>query len=127
MTICLHARESPCAWPHEVLATSNTASGMRDGIRLAISAWRGSDLERLTQWGQDHLPGTGESTMPGMALFACAAAGLWVAFPAPLPFEDEFTIADRPMLRQLARLDDDYTNALLVRSIPERHGSMKWS
>src|SRR5262249_34834576 len=28
--------------------------------------------------------------------------------------EDEFTIADRPTLRQLARLDAEYTNALLV-------------
>jgi peptide chain release factor subunit 1 len=52
--------------------------------------------------------------MPGVALFACGAADLWVEFPSPLPFEDEFTVADRPMLRQLARLDDDYTNALLV-------------
>ena len=35
-------------------------------------------------------------------------------FPSPLPFADEWTVADRPMLRQLARLDEDYTNALLV-------------
>jgi len=72
------------------------------------------DLDRLTQWGQQHLHNTGESTTPGVALFACAGADLWVEFPSPLPFEDEFTIADRPMLRQLVRLDDDYTNALLV-------------
>ena len=72
------------------------------------------DLARLTQWGQQHLHNTGESTSPGVALFACAGADLWVEFPSPLPFEDEFTIADRSMLRQLARLDDDYTNALLV-------------
>jgi peptide chain release factor subunit 1 len=56
----------------------------------------------------------GESTMPGVALFAGAAADLWVEFPSPLPFEDEFTVADRPMLCQLARLDEDYTNVLLV-------------
>src|SRR5262249_15171638 len=72
------------------------------------------DLERLTHWGQQHLHQSGERTMPGVALFACAAADLWVEFPSPLPLEDEFTIADRPMVRQLARLDDDYTNALLV-------------
>ncbi len=72
------------------------------------------DLERLTQWGQHHLQSPGESTMPGVALFACAAADLWAEFPSPLPFEDEFTVADHPMLRQLARLDEDYTNALLV-------------
>jgi peptide chain release factor subunit 1 len=72
------------------------------------------DLDRLTQWSQQHLHNTGESAMPGVALFACAGADLWIELPAPVPFEDEFTIADRPMLRQLARLDDDYTNALLV-------------
>jgi peptide subunit release factor 1 (eRF1) len=49
-----------------------------------------------------------------MALFACSAADLWVECPSPIPFEDEFTIADRPMLRQLAHLDEDYTNALFV-------------
>jgi len=72
------------------------------------------DLERLTQWGQHHLQSTGERTMPGVALFACSAADLWVECPSPIPFEDEFTIADRPMLRQLAHLDEDYTNALFV-------------
>jgi len=72
------------------------------------------DLERLTHWGQHHLQSTGESTMPGVALFACSAADLWVECPSPIPFEDEFTIADRPMLRQLAHLDEDYTNALFV-------------
>jgi peptide chain release factor subunit 1 len=72
------------------------------------------DLERLAQWGQQHLHRPGESTTPGVALFACSGADLWVEFPSPLPFEDECTVADRPMLRQLARLDEDYTNALLV-------------
>ena len=72
------------------------------------------DLERLTQWGQRSLQSPRESPMPGVALFACAAADFWVEFPSPLPFEDEFTVDDRPMLRQLARLDEDYTNALLV-------------
>jgi len=72
------------------------------------------DLDRLTQWGQQHIHNTGQSTTPGVVLFACAGADLWVTFPSPLPFEDEFAIADRPILRQLARLDDDYTNALLV-------------
>jgi peptide chain release factor subunit 1 len=72
------------------------------------------DLERLTHWGQHHLHSPGESTMPGVALFVCSGADLWAEFPSPLPFEDEFTVDDRPMLRQLARLDEDYTNALLV-------------
>jgi hypothetical protein len=35
-------------------------------------------------------------------------------FSSPVPFDDECTVADRPTLRQLARLDGDYTNALVV-------------
>ncbi|HEY5871123.1 MAG TPA: Vms1/Ankzf1 family peptidyl-tRNA hydrolase [Candidatus Tectomicrobia bacterium] len=72
------------------------------------------DLERLTQWGQQHLQSPGATTLPGVALFACAGADLWVEFPSPLPFEDEWTIDDRPIVRQLAHLDEDYTHALLV-------------
>jgi peptide chain release factor subunit 1 len=72
------------------------------------------DLARIAQWEEKRLQGTAEVKTPGVAIFACAAADLWVEFPSPVPFEDEFTIADRPMLRQLARLDEDYTNALLV-------------
>lgn len=72
------------------------------------------DLERIAQWEDKRLQGTADVQTPGVAIFACAAADLWVEFPSPVPFEDEFTIADRPMLRQLTRLDEDYTNVLLV-------------
>jgi len=72
------------------------------------------DLEHIAQWGEERLRGTADISTPGVALFACHAADLWVEFPSPVPFEDEFSIADRPMLRQLVRLDEDYTNALLV-------------
>jgi hypothetical protein len=72
------------------------------------------DLARIAQWGEERLRGTAEVAMPGWTLFACHGADLWVELPAPMPFEDEFTIADRPALRQLARLDEDYTNALVV-------------
>jgi len=91
---------------HQARALAPETTAARESLRR--------DLERLTQWGQHHLLSPGESTMPGMALFACAAADLWAECPSPLPFEDEFTVADRPVLRQLARLDEDYTNALLV-------------
>jgi peptide chain release factor subunit 1 len=81
-----------------------------DAVRASLE----HDLARLTQWVDERLRGLAEVNAPGMACFACHAADLWVEFPSPVPFEDEFTIADRPMLRQLARLDEDYTNALLV-------------
>jgi peptide chain release factor subunit 1 len=73
-----------------------------------------ADLGRIAQWGERLVHGTGDFAMPGMALFTCHEADLWVELPAPIPFEDEFTVADRPALRQLARLDEDYTNALVV-------------
>jgi peptide subunit release factor 1 (eRF1) len=72
------------------------------------------DLVRVTDWKDTLLRGAVETPMPGHALFACHGADLWVELPAPVPFEDEFTIAERPTLRQLARLDEDYTNALVV-------------
>jgi peptide chain release factor subunit 1 len=72
------------------------------------------DLARLARWGAERLHSTAEVAMPGWALFACCGANLWIELPAPIPFEDEFTITDRPTLRQLARLDEDYTNALVV-------------
>lgn len=72
------------------------------------------DLARLAQWGEHLLRGSVAIHTPGVALFACSHHDLWIEFPAPVPFEDEFTIADRPALRQLARLHDDYTDALVV-------------
>jgi peptide chain release factor subunit 1 len=73
-----------------------------------------ADLARLADWAERLLQGTADAPSPGRAAFACSGADLWVELPAPVPFEDEFVIADGPALRQLARLDEDYTNALVV-------------
>jgi len=72
------------------------------------------DVERVAQWGQRLLDGSAGRLMPGMALFACHAADVWVELSSPRPFEDAFVLDQRPALRQLARLDEDYHNALLV-------------
>jgi len=72
------------------------------------------DLNRLEEWGARLLRRTIDITAPGYALFACHGADMWIELPSPVPFEHEFIIADRPALRQLARLDEDYTNALVV-------------
>jgi peptide chain release factor subunit 1 len=72
------------------------------------------DVERLAQWGTTLLRGESDHHTPGVALFACGGAGLWREVASPVPFENEFTIADRPALRQLARLDDDYGTTLVV-------------
>jgi hypothetical protein len=72
------------------------------------------DLSRLEQWAATLLHEPPPGAAAGMALFACSDANLWVEFPSPIPFENEFAIMDRPALRQLACLDADYTNALVV-------------
>jgi Bacterial archaeo-eukaryotic release factor family 10 len=72
------------------------------------------DLARLEQWREALRSDTSQVTAVSVALFACSRAEVWVEFPSPIPFENEFTIGDRPALRQLARLDADYTNALVV-------------
>jgi peptide chain release factor subunit 1 len=72
------------------------------------------DLARIEHWAATLLSDTPPVTAVSFALFTCGGADVWVEFPSPIPFENEFTIADRPALRQLARLDADYTNALVV-------------
>jgi peptide chain release factor subunit 1 len=72
------------------------------------------DLSRLEQWSATLLHEDPQGTPVSVALFACSGADVWVEFPSPVLFENEFTIMDRPALRQLARLDADYTNALVV-------------
>jgi hypothetical protein len=72
------------------------------------------DLARLDQWAATLLHEPPQGTANSVALFACSGADVWVEFPSPILFEDEFTIMDRPALRQLARLNADYTNALVV-------------
>jgi hypothetical protein len=74
----------------------------------------GRDLARIEQWWATLLSDASETTAVSVALFACSGADVWVEFPSPIPFENEFTLGDRPALRQLARLDADYTNALVV-------------
>jgi peptide subunit release factor 1 (eRF1) len=72
------------------------------------------DLSRLEQWAATGLNGPPQGSAFSVALFACSGAGVWVEFPSPIRLDNEFTIMDRPALRQLARLDADYTNALVV-------------
>src|SRR5687768_13620411 len=60
----------------------------------------GEDLERIAQWDAQLRSGERERPTPGVALFACSGVGLWTEFVSPVPFENEFTIADRPALRQ---------------------------
>lgn len=77
------------------------------------------DLERIAQWGKACLHHTAGSTTTGCAVVACSGARVWVELPSPLPFDNEWTIADHPALRQLARLDTRATSALVVFIYPQ--------
>jgi peptide chain release factor subunit 1 len=105
-----HQRERAATFLTRHLRQARLLSVDDESARASLQA----DLARLADWGEHLLRGTVEIAMPGYALFACCGAELWIELPAPVPFEDEFTIADCPTLRQLARLDEDYTNALVV-------------
>lgn len=72
------------------------------------------DLARLTDWSTKLRSSSRDHLTPGLAIFACSEGDLWVEFPAPVAFDNEFTIADRPALRQLARLHTEYTTTLVA-------------
>jgi peptide chain release factor subunit 1 len=105
-----HQRERVTTFLRQHIHQAHLLTVDADAARQSLE----TDLARLTTWREQLVRGTVEFTMPGMALFTCYGADLWVELPAPMPFEDEFIVADRPALRQLARLDEDYTNALVV-------------
>jgi peptide chain release factor subunit 1 len=105
-----HQRERVTTFLRQQVRQARLCAATAAAPRQSLEA----DLERISQWGELLVHGMGELTMPGIALFTCHGADLWIELLAPIPFEDEFTVADRPALRQLARLDEDYTNALVV-------------
>jgi peptide subunit release factor 1 (eRF1) len=49
-----------------------------------------------------------ESAPAGMAIFACAGQDLWETVVARRPFQSQFLVSNRPLIRQLAVLLDEY-------------------
>jgi peptide subunit release factor 1 (eRF1) len=71
------------------------------------------DCERIEQYLAEEL----KPSTRGVALFACAGAGLFEALQLPVPFnENRLVVNDRPHLYPLARLDEGHPRyaALLV-------------
>jgi peptide chain release factor subunit 1 len=65
---------------------------------------------RLQEWlaGQQPLEGR------GLALLSCQAIGLWRAYRLPVPVRDRLEAADRPYLRPLVTLLDEFERYLVV-------------
>jgi peptide chain release factor subunit 1 len=105
-----HQRERVATFLHQHVHQARLFAVDSDAAQQSLE----NDLTRLAAWGERLVHGAVELSMPGIALFTCHGADLWVELPTPIVLEDEFIVADRPALRQLARLDEDYTNALVV-------------
>ena len=50
----------------------------------------------------------------GIALFSCSGIGTFVTYPSIIPFENECSISDLPVLKSLVRLSSQYQNTLVV-------------
>jgi peptide chain release factor subunit 1 len=50
----------------------------------------------------------------GIALFSCSGIGTFVTYPSIIPFENECSISDLPVLKPLVRLSSQYQNTLVV-------------
>lgn len=105
-----HQRERAATFLRQHVRQAQALAASSETARQSLEA----DLARIAQWGEQLMGGTVENHTAGVALFACSRGHLWAEFPSPVPFEDEFTLADRPALRQLARLNEDYVNTLVV-------------
>jgi peptide chain release factor subunit 1 len=49
----------------------------------------------------------------GLAIFACNGLGVWETVEVQAPFENQVTVASRPDLYQLAKLDDEFERAVV--------------
>jgi len=69
-----------------------------------------AEAEHLRAWleEQQPLPGRGLAVLSGQSI------GLWRAFRLPVPVRDRLEVADRPYLRPLATLLDEFEHYLVV-------------
>lgn len=76
------------------------------------------DLPGLTKEEKEHLPDwtTLKADLPGRGLvvFSAAALNLWQVFTLPVPVKDRLLVSDRPYLRPLLTLIDEYERYLVV-------------
>lgn len=68
------------------------------------------EADRLRAWLDDHKPLDGR----GLAVLSCTTIGLWRAFRLPVPVRDQLVAGDRPYLRPLTTLLDEFERYLVV-------------
>lgn len=64
------------------------------------------DVERVSRFIEDEIH-AGRSA-PGHAIFACSPQDLFEVIPARRPFTNQFLVSNRPLIRQLAVMLDEY-------------------
>lgn len=69
-----------------------------------------ADIERINEY----VAGDELRSVPGIAIFACSALGLWETLAAQAPFETQVSAGPTADLFQLARLMDDYESAVVA-------------
>ncbi|HYB73474.1 MAG TPA: Vms1/Ankzf1 family peptidyl-tRNA hydrolase [Candidatus Sulfotelmatobacter sp.] len=96
---------------------------VRRALAEARREWRGPaaagaglevDLSRIQRYVEELMARGAGGRPPGIALFACAGAGLFVDLRAPLPFQNQFGVGGAPLLAQLSLLEDEYEPALVA-------------
>ncbi len=76
---------------------------MSNASREYLSAFQ-EEAGRLQRWLEVGYDETGR----GLAVFSCSAEGLWEAFRLPAPLRDRLAVDDRPYIRPLVTLADEY-------------------
>jgi len=68
-----------------------------------------TDAQRI----QRFISGEMDPSTEGLAIFACHGIGVWEALEVATPFENQVTVASRPDLYQLAKLEDEFETAIV--------------
>jgi peptide chain release factor subunit 1 len=68
------------------------------------------EAERLLAWFETEYDRTGR----GLAIFTAGEHGLWRSFRLPVPVRDRLIIADRPYLRPLLTLVDEFERSMVL-------------
>ena len=73
-----------------------------------------ADLNWIEEQGEALVNQTAMPETHGVALFACEPLGLREVLPSRVPFENSFTVAERPQLRPLLELGEGAPSTLVV-------------